>query len=263
MIKQHEIPSEYIKSVARGYNRSFIFIGSAGTGKTYLTRQILTEEKSDFIENRGVNSPMALYNFLYENNRKDLTLVFDDTAGLINNPNAYSLLLNVLWEGFAEWNTTSDKLKIPKKFKFVGKIIFITNKLNGENANILKSRCLVYNLKLSNNDLINMMYNIANQKHKISKEERIRIVDFIKKNTNESTTNLDLRTQQKIENLYLYDKEQWEKLSRPLFIKDDELEFLIACIKTNNTLKQAETEWTTQTGKSRRSFYNYKQQIYK
>ncbi|GAG61488.1 unnamed protein product, partial [marine sediment metagenome] len=152
-IKHYEIPKEYIKSVIKGFNKSFIFIGGAGTGKTYLTRQVLVKHNANFIENRGVNSPLALYIFLYENNKKGLTLVFDDTMGLINNPNAYSILLNVLWEGFAEWNTTSEKLKVPSKFKFVGNIIFITNKLNGENADIIKSRCLIYDLKLTKKDI--------------------------------------------------------------------------------------------------------------
>ncbi len=263
IIKEYEIPKDYIKSVARNFNKSFIFIGGAGLGKTYLTRQILMKEKSKFVENRGVNSPLALYNFLYENNKKDLIIVFDDTAGLINNPNAYSILLNVLWEGFAEWNTTSDKLKTPKKFKFNGKIIFITNKLNGENADILKSRCLVYNLKLKNKDLIKMMYIIAKQKHKkLSKDERFKIVDFIKENTDDSSLNFDLRTQQKIENLYLYDKDKWEKLSKPLLNKSDDLEFLMACVKSNNTMRGAEREWINYTGKSRRTFYAYKKEIY-
>lgn len=261
-IKNYEIPKEYIKSVIKGYNKSLIFIGGAGTGKTYLTRQVLIKEKSDFIENRGVNSPLALYNFLYENNREDLILVFDDTAGLINNPNAYSILLNVLWEGFAEWNTTSDKLKVPKKFKFKGKIIFITNKLSGENTEILKSRCLVYHLKLRKKDLIKMMYIIAKQKHELSKEERFKIVDFIKKNTDDSTLNFDLRTQQKIESLYQYDKENWEKLSKPLLNKDDELELLMACVKSNNTMKEAQEEWSSECGGSRRKFFYLKQEIY-
>jgi len=262
-IKNYVIPREYIKSVIKGYNKSFIFIGGAGTGKTHLTRQTLTKEQANFIENKGVNSPLALYIFLYENNEKDLTLVFDDTAGLINNPNAYTILLNVLWEGFAEWNTTSEKLKVPKKFKFKGKIIFITNKLSGENTEILKSRCLVYHLRLRKKDLIRMMYIIAKQEHKeLSKEERFKIVDFIKENTDNSTLNFDLRTQQKIENLYLYDKENWEKLSIPLLTKDDELELLMACIKTNNKMKEAQEEWSSETGGSRRKFFYLKKEIY-
>jgi len=263
IIKEYEIPKEYIKSIIKGYNKSFIFIGKTGLGKTYLTRQILVKEKAKFIENRGVNSPLALYQFLYENNKEDLILVFDDTSGLINNPNAYSVLLNVLWEGFAEWNSTSDKLKVPKKFQFVGKIIFITNKLNGENAEIFKSRCLVYDLQLKNKDIIKMMYLIAKQKHeKLKPQERIKMVDFIRENTNNSTENLDLRTLNKIENLYLYDKENWKNLSMPLFSKNNEMEYLMVCISSSNSVKEAQEKFCNETGKSRRSFYLYKQQIY-
>ena len=263
IIKEYEIPKEYIMSVIKGYNKSFIFIGNAGTGKTFLTRQILVKNKAKFIENRGVNSPLALYNFLYENNREDLILVFDDTSGLINNPNAYTILLNVLWEGFAEWNSTSEKLKVPSKFRFRGKIIFITNKLNGENADIIKSRCLVYELKLTQKNIIKMMYNIAKMKHEqLNQEERIKIVDYIRENSNDTTKNLDLRTQNKAEQLYLYDKENWKKLLLPLLTKDNELEFLMACIQKTNSVKEAQDEWCVQTGKSRSSFYTYKREIY-
>jgi hypothetical protein len=239
-----------------------VFIGGAGLGKTFLTRQVLVKERCRFVENRGVNSPMALYQFLYNNNEEDLILVFDDTAGLINNPSAYSILLNVLWEGFAEWNSTTERLKAPKKFQFKGKIIFITNKLNSDNAEILKSRCLVYDLKLKNKDIIKMMTIIANQEHKhLNKEERLKIVDFIRENSNESIR-IDLRTQQKIEQLYLYDKLNWEKLSIPLLEKDNEMELLMSCLSSSSTITEAQQNWCVQTGNSRRKFYYLKKEIY-
>jgi len=255
---KYKIPREYIKSVAMGFNKSFIFLGKSGIGKTYLTRQVLAKMNIDFIESRGVNSPMALYEFLYEHRHKNSLIIFDDTQGLVSNPNAYSIMLGILWEKIANWNSTSDKLKIPKKFIFNGKIIIITNKLNGENSEVIKSRCLNYTLKLSNDDLIKMMYEIAKQKHKeLSYKERIKIVKFIEENSNKSVR-FDLRTQKKIEQLYLYDKKNWEELGKPLIEKDDDYSLLIDCLNKHKKVKQAEIEFCQKTGKSRKTFYNLK-----
>jgi hypothetical protein len=257
----YKIPTEYIKSVARGFNKAFIFLGSCGLGKSYLTRQILSKEGTDFIENRGVNSPLGLYQFLYDNNKKGKVLVFDDVAGLVNNPNAFSILLGVLWEGIASWNSTSDKLKIPKRFVFEGNIIVIANKLSGDNSDIVKSRCLTYDLTMNCEQKIKVMNEIARQKHdKLGENVRKEIVEFIKKNVNESVK-FDLRTQRKIEQLYLFDKSKWKELARPLLVKQKEIDFLIYCLNNNNNTTMAEWEFCRETGLSRQTFYNYKRSL--
>lgn len=258
---KYTIPKEYIKSVAKGFNRAFIFLGVAGIGKTYLTRQVLAKEEISFVESRGVNSPLALYQFLYENREKDKLIVFDDVSGLINNFNAYSILLSVLWEGIANWNSTTEKLKIPKRFIFEGKIIIIANRLEGQNSEIVKSRCLTYELKMNREDIIEMMREIAKQKHeKLSQEERHKIIEFIETNSDNSVR-LDLRTQKKIEQLYLYDKNNWEKLATPLLERDEDYTFLIECLEKNSNVKKAEVEFCKATGKHRATFYRLKKEL--
>lgn len=267
---KYKIPIEYIKSVARGYNKAFIFLGGCGLGKSYITRQTLAKENVKFIESRGVNSPLGFYQFLYENNSKDLVLVFDDVAGLIDNPNAYSILLGVLWEGLACWNSTTAKLKIPKQFVFKGRIIIIANRLKGElkefakdsNAEIVKSRCLTYRIELNREEKIKMMYSIAKQKNKeLSEKERVKIVDFIKENTSQATDNFDLRTQHKIERLFLYDKKNWRELATPLLPKNKVLEYMDYCLKNNNSIKDAQKEWSEETGLCARTFRRHKMEI--
>jgi hypothetical protein len=260
-LSKFEIPKEYIKAVARGFSKGFIFSGSAGIGKTFLTRQTLAQEGVYFVESRGVSSALALYNFLYENNSKDKVLLLDDVAGLINNENAFSLLLGALWDGFISWNSTTDKLKAPRSFNFDSRIIIIANSLNGRDAEILKSRCLVYDLSLNREDKLSLMYLIAQQPHKeIRREERLKIVDFIKQHT-ENAAHFDLRTQQKAEQLYLYDRTKWESLVLPLIIKDDDLIILKECLNNNNSISDAEREFIKETGLSRRQFYYLRKQI--
>ena len=266
--EKYHIPIEYIKSVARGYNKSFIFLGGCGLGKSFITRQILAKENVKFIESRGVNSPLGFYQFLYEHNDKDIVLVFDDVAQLIDNPNAYSILLGVLWEGLASWNSTTGKLKIPKQFIFNSRIIIIANRLKGElrdfafsNAEIVKSRCLTHNLEMNRQELIEMMYLIAKQTKKdMTTKERIEIVDFIKENSLNST-GLDLRTQVKAENLYLYDKQNWKELVLPLLPKNNIIEVLEFCIKQSNSVKEAQKQFCEETGYSRRQFYRIKHKL--
>lgn len=260
---KYYIPIEYIKSVARGYNKAFIFLGNAGIGKSYITRQTLSKEGVNFIESRGVSSPLALYHFLYENNKKNLTIVFDDVSGLIENSNAFSILLGILWEGVAQWNSTTEKLKIPKRFIFEGNIIIIANKIIGNNADIIKSRCLVYNLDMNKTDIIKMMYEISKTEHSIlTQEERFKIVDFLKENSNNSTKNLDLRTQQKAEQLYLYSPEKWEELVKALLENNKEIEIIEYCLKSSNNIKEAEKMFISETGLSRATFYRHKNGLF-
>jgi hypothetical protein len=273
VIEKYKTPIEFIKSVVKGDNKAFIFLGSCGLGKSYLTRQILAKENAKFIESRGVCSPLGLYQFLYENNDENLTIVFDDVSGLLENPNANSLLLGILWGGTASWNSTSGKLKIPKQFIFNGKIVVIANKLKGDlsefidklnNSDIIKSRCLTYTIDLTKEELIEMMYNIAKLPHKkLTKEERFAIVDFIKDNSSRTLKGLDLRTQVKAENLYLYDKGNWKALVLPLLPKCDILDILDREIKGNNSIKEACARFCEETGACRRTFYNLKKKYYK
>ena len=261
-ISNYSIPKEYIRSVAKGYNRGFIFLGRQGLGKSYLTRQILARENCKFIESRGVNSPMALYQFLYENNEEDKVIVFDDVSGLVNSPNAFSILLGALWDNLVQWNTTSKKLEVPSQFIFKGRIIIIANSLEGEKAEIVKSRCLVYDLKLSREDKVKMMYFIAKQKHdKLKEKERFEIVDYLKEITDDSTKNFDLRTQAKIESLYMYDNKNWKKISKPLVVKDNKVELLIECLNNSPNVREAQKSWCNETGSSRRTFFRIKKTL--
>lgn len=261
--KLYEIPTEYIKAVCKGNIKGMLFCGCAGVGKTYLTRQILLKEGISFIESRGVSSALALYHFLYKNNDEKKVLLFDDVHGLINNPNAFSILLGALWDGLISWNTTSDKLEAPAQFLFKSKIIIIANEIqNIAGAEILKSRCLCYSLNFSWKEKIEVMYLIANQSHQnLSKEERIKIVDFIKENTDNSNIELDLRTQQKIENLYLYNRENWQELAKPLLKKDKILNILVNALKNSGTIREAEQEFIKESGLSRASFYRYRDKL--
>lgn len=260
-IGKYYIAIEYIKSISDGHHKGLVFLGDMGLGKSFLTRQILSQENAKFIESRGVHSPMALYKFLYNNNKEDVVLVFDDVFSLINSPNSFSILLGALWDNLVCWDTTSGKLdNVPTKFIFKGRIIIIVNRLEGFKADVLKSRCLVYDLKLNRQEKLEQMYLIAkSEREGIKPNVRKEVVDFIKENTDESSI-FDLRTQFKIEQFRGH-RENWKQLGKELLLKNNEIEQLLYCIKGNVSIGNAEREWCKATGKSRRTFYNLKKEI--
>lgn len=271
VIEKYKVPIEYIKSVARGFNRAFIFLGDCGLGKSYITQQILAQEGVKFDERSGVISPLAFYTYLSENSLEEKVLVLDDIAGLISNPASYSTLLSALWGGIVKWSSTSGKLKVPQQFNFKGRIIVIANKLKKEflsdidkinNSDIVRSRCLTYKIELNWKERIEMMYNIAKIPHKsLTKEERFAIVDFIKDNSGRTTDGLDLRTQVKAENLYLYNKENWKELVKSQLPKHSVLECLEMCLNTSHSIKEAEVKFCEETGLSRPQFFRLKNKL--
>ena len=237
-IQQFKIPIEYIKSVVGGFHNSFIFLGNQGLGKTTTTLKTLDELKTKYCYHSGVSTPKALYQFLYEH-REDEVIVFDDCTGLINNPNALSIILSALWSAGdtreVSWNTTKDdKLQLPTKFIFNSKVIIITNKMpNTFYAQVVMSRCLTYEIKFTHKELIEMMYIIGDKE----------ICDYIAENSSCATKGFDLRVLKKAEQFRAYDKDNWKELVKPMLDDVDErIELIIqGC---------SDKDWFEKTGTS-------------
>jgi len=245
MEEEFKIPMEYTKAVARGHFNNFILFGKQGQGKTTLVMKALEEEGIKAVYHSGISTPKALFEFLYEN-REDKMIVFDDCAGLINNLYAVSILLSAMWSNeekrIVTWNST--KNNVPNKFVFTSKIIIIANKLpKTDYADVVLSRCLVYNLNLNYRKIMAMMYSFGNKE----------VVDYIKENSSEATKNFDLRLLKKAEGFYKYNKENWKEMINSMLEVDEELQLIISGLE--------KTEWCERTGKSQRTYDRYKQQM--
>lgn len=247
-------PIEYVKSVARGYHNSFIYLGKQGQGKTTTTLKQLENEKVEYVYHSGISTPKALYEFLFEN-RKNKVIVFDDCAGLINNYYALSIMLSALWSPTdirkVTWNSTrGGKINIPNKFIFNSRIIVVTNKIpNNDYAKVVMSRCLLYKQNLPYQDIIKLMYAICKDKE---------IVDYIKENSSEFTENFDLRLLKKAEKFKEYDKNNWQDLLKPMLDEiDKELKYLKECLNRHSSVDSAQKEWSEKFG-SRTTFFRRK-----
>jgi len=261
------IPKEYIKSVASGFSNSLILLGKQGLGKSFLTLQTLNELKTDFVYYAGFTSPLALYKYLYENRQKGKVVIFDDTYGIISQPQALCLMLSALYSSTAKrkimWNSTTAKLdKAPNEFIYEANTIFIINELPKTLASqLIKSRCLCYEFRFNRQEILEIMYAIAQTQHpKLSKEERIEIVNFIKNNSDE-TMDFELRLQQKVENLYLYSKEKWKELSLPLLTRDERLYLIKKFLDESISIQEAQKKWCEVTGNHRATFFRLKERL--
>ena len=161
------------------------------------------------------------------------------------------------------WN--SSKLKdIPNEFILKANIILIINEIpKNLGRDLINSRCLNYEFKFNNFEILAIMKAIADTKHpKLSKEERHKIIDYITEYVDETTLNFDLRVQNKIENLYIYDKNSWKDLAKPLLnTKNEKLMLLKNLIKECSDIKEVKNKWIDETGLSIRQYQRYNKKL--
>lgn len=270
-IQKYYLELEHNINMLLNYNEHYglIILGKAGIGKSFNTAITLKKMGFNFYIQTGNITSLSLFHLLYAYRKEKDVLIFDDTQALLKNKETLSLLNSALWcvEGtrILMWKSTTKKLMCPQTFEYRGKIIILANQLP-KNEPIF-SRTLTYNLDFSREELIELMYEIAKQEHKkLTKDERIFIVNWIKDNTDEATSNFDLRLQRKIELIYTYCKDnnilnEFEKLAKKQ-IETDELRIkALQLIKSNKPIKELNKEWTEETGLSYKEFQRIRREM--
>ena len=264
----YEVPIEFVKMVAGGFENALILSGRAGMGKTFETISTLAKMGKEFEYNAGCKSPLALYKYLYDH-RDNQIIVFDDTYGLMDSEQAITILMTACWSAtdkrFVSWDTTSGKLDgVPAKFEFNSRlVIMMNNPDDSEKTKALISRSLNYEINFSYADTLKLMYLIAKtDTKKLKAAERKEIVDWIQANTSEATIGFDLRTQKKLESIYLYDKINWKELGKVLiWKKNTPMEVVKELILRGKSVNEQVREFVERTGDSRATYFRIKKQL--
>jgi hypothetical protein len=260
----YNVPINYVKMTGKGFSNCLVLSGKAGTGKTYQVIRTLETEGIPYDYSAGCKSPLALYKYLFAH-KDDEVVVFDDVYGLINDERALSILMSATWSATGtrtiSWDTTSGKLDdIPSKFQFTSRIIICINDVeSNELVRALVSRSLHYEVNLSYSEMIKVMYEVAKSTKKgIPIEERKGIIDWIASKTSDATIGLDLRTQQKIEQIYTYNKETWKDLAENLINrKNTPMELVRDLIMRGKPVSEQIKEFGC-WGYSRSTYFEYK-----
>ena len=253
--KFYEIPKHYARMVALGHRRGLILYGNAGLGKSYNTKKAFEEVGVNFKYACGHITNLALYQFLYDNRKEHIIL---DDVNILDNEINLNMLKSALndYASVVSYNTTSGKMKVPSQFLFEGSITILLNKKPKNNASLeaVESRILVHELKFNYNQKLMLMKQISLIDYEdMTEEDREKVFNWIKENTNASTNNFNLRDLFKLYDFYRYNKEEWKILAQSIFVKEYALDLIIQGLGV--------IDWCEQTGKSRKTYFNYKRKL--
>ena len=173
-----------VNMVSSGVQPSAVITGQGGLGKTYTVMKTLkTAGIQDynevvaklpsgsrinmsklFVTIKGYSTPKGLYRTLFENN--NAVIVFDDCDSILKDPVALNLLKGALdsyGKRIISWNAESfgrdDDL--PRSFEFKGKVIFISNMDQNNIDQAIRSRSMMIDLSMTDDQKIDRMEFIA------------------------------------------------------------------------------------------------------
>lgn len=252
---------DYVNIVSKGFANSLIIEGTGGLGKTHEVLKTLSESGIEWEYINSYSTPLSFYQLLYEKNNK--VLVLDDITGLLNTEIGISILKGALWgvndKRYISYYSTSDKLTIPNKFEFTGKIIFLVNSLkNNPELDALKTRALYCKLDFSFEDIKKIIMAIAKG------DNRQEVAEYIIEIATPATKELNLRTLIKGYSIYEYAKsigQDWKNLIDKLLETDEEKAMVLKLHKECGTAKLEIQKWVELTGRSARTYYRLKKEM--
>ncbi|MCM8808509.1 MAG: hypothetical protein NC926_11360, partial [Candidatus Omnitrophica bacterium] len=198
----------------------------------------------------GHISALQFYRIIFEN--RDKIIVINDALNIFENEDCLNILLNALDLDYSIVKWVGKEIDIPNEFVFRGKIFIILNKIaDNEIVNALKDRCIFYELKFSNKEIIEMMYAYAKIKGYDTK-----VVDFIKElNEKFVIKNLSLRLLDKI---YNYDDFE---IVKDLVELGEEESLVFELSKSFYDVNKQISIFIEKTGLSRRTFFRIKKKL--
>ncbi len=170
--------------VATGVQPSTVITGQGGLGKTYtVMKQLKASGLEDyneliqrlpsgstiqmskvFVTIKGYSTPKGLYRTLFEN--QNATIVFDDCDSILKDPVALNLLKGALdsySKRIISWNSEGfgKDDELPRSFEFKGRIVFISNMDQDKIDQAIRSRSMMIDLSMTDEQKIDRMEHIA------------------------------------------------------------------------------------------------------
>ena len=183
--ERFEFVENLVQMIASGLTPSAVITGEGGLGKTYTVNKTLVAEglkdltdagalevgstinrQNSFTSVKGYSTPKGLYRTLYEN--KDSVVVFDDCDSILKDPVALNLLKSALdsygkrvisWNAEAGFGRDDD---LPRSFEFKGRVIFISNLSQDKIDQAIRSRSMMVDLTMTEDQKIERMEVISN-----------------------------------------------------------------------------------------------------
>jgi Cdc6-like AAA superfamily ATPase len=207
---------DFTKLLTVSNQHGLVIHGQSGTGKTEFVRQALSTLKQQKIISNWKYAKAHfdklgdLYKCLYNNN--DCVLVLDESEDLLKRNSIFKNLMLTILEPGKEirmphyFKTTDTELqtkahpdrRYPQKFKFTGKIIFITNKDFNTFNDAIQSRCIDVPVHLTKTEIMGLIEENINEYNKdINHLVKKDVFNFLKENK-KKLKRLDFRTFRKL-----------------------------------------------------------------
>jgi len=233
--EKYKLLSESLGAIKDKSINILTLCGSPGMGKTHTTLEYLKEKEINYTYINSYATPLSFYEILYNSRNKDV-VVFDDLMG-VSNPMVLAMLKSACWisdnKRIVSYHSTSDKMdkmELPPSFEFNTNVILIFNQLiTGYEP--ITNRGVTIDFDFDFDEKIKIFEDL---KDVIDKD----ILDYVKLNCNDATTNLSMRSLVILSDLKK-NKRDFKLFAKEILKPDESKRLLIEM-----TCK----EWVTKTG---------------
>jgi hypothetical protein len=221
---------DLVEMVASGATPSLMVIGMAGVGKTYVVIETINknglQKDTDYVVIKGATSAFGLYSSLYAN--RERLIVYDDCDSVFSEEKSINILKAALdstavreisWMSKATVDPdmiTDDDLangKLPSRFEFNGRIIFISNLGKNQMDSALLSRSYFIDITLNPEDVVKRIESILKSIMPEAKmAEKQEVLAHMKENPNAMPGGVNLRTFLKAVRIRRSNNPRWKEL---------------------------------------------------
>lgn len=260
-----DIRSYIVTLLASTKLHALVVVSPPGWGKSSIVEEVLNHAKAAFRSLGSYSTPLAFYNGLCTD--PTMTLVLDDSVGLLANPAGLSLLKSATWSSAGSqgarrvtWTSTSTKVDQPF-VDFTGKLILLTNVVP-ESADVaaFMSRALPYRISLDRELITDMLKTAAKSRQHYEDENlATEVADYIIEQLDRiDWSGLNLRSLEMAYELAKLNRDNWKDLLIPVLPGVSPEQLVSQLMKSEMTSTEQEKEFIRVTGLSRRSFFNYR-----
>jgi hypothetical protein len=257
-----------IKSVTTNkVHHAIIISGPPGWSKTTTAEDALRDEGINGISLGAYSTPLNLFNFLHLNSER--MILIDDCAKLFTDSASMAILKAATWgnsrgERIIRWGSTTSRA-LTSEFEFKGKFIIICNSFpETPDGEAIRSRSYLRPITFTGAEARALFIESTKDRERFPEEATIiAVAEFLAERlTDKSVWKISYRTLRAGYDLAVDHPDDWRDLLAPKIPRgaDDPALLVKSLDRENLKVKEQVRIFEEATGKSRRTFFKYRQE---